>query len=105
MNFKEFLKEKSTGAGEVHCCRCGLDNIKAIYPEKIIPVKALGEWAWEKGIPAFEEHIENSKPKVLTFEDFFQPSEMDFVFGIDYFSIAVACLGKKIVKKRLEEMK
>jgi len=68
-------------------------------------LEELGEWAWKKGVPAFEEHIENSKPEILTFEEFFLPSEMDFVFGIDYFSIAVACLGKLEISKRLARLK
>lgn len=67
-------------------------------------VRDIGEWAWKEGLSSIKEHIEESKPRELVFEDFMQPNELDD-FGIDYFSIALACLGKVEIKNRLEVLK
>jgi len=104
MNFKKFLKLRSTGAGEVHCCRCGLDNIKAIYPEKIISVEALGEWALEN-LKDIEKFTNKSSKDILLAEKRNGEFSRKFYETDFYFKIAIACLGEKTVKKRLSELK
>ena len=97
MNFEEFLKEKKGfGSDGYYFCQ----DSKGTE----IEIKALGEWAWENGLDSIKEHIEESKPRILDFQDFNAVGEFDD-YGIDFFSIAVACLGEKEIRKRLSELK
>lgn len=97
MSFKEFLDKQTM--------RSIPEKFRKVFPtnERYISVKALGEWAWIEGLGSLKEHIEESKPRVLDFEDFAQPNEFDD-FGIDYFSISLGCLGGEEIKKRLKEL-
>lgn len=101
MSFKDFLRKTIVDLPieyvQTECEQTYLDG-KQDFAE------ALGEWAWLEGLNSIKEHIEQSKPITLKFEDFNQPNEFDD-FGIDYFAIALACLGEKEVKRRLKEVR
>lgn len=87
MNFEEFLKEEKKR------------NIRCGGTGEVILVEDLGEWAWtfvKKGAELNE----------ITFYDFdktidFEPDTCWY----SYYEIAVACLGKKEIEKRLKELK
>ena len=87
MEFEEFLKKNTS------------DNILKLAQ---INVKDLGEWAWKeyrkqtKHFTLYESHFE----ELATFLN----GEYNGLRTV-YLEIAVACLGKEEIEKRLKEVK
>ncbi len=77
MNFKQFLEKN-----RLYDDWCERDD----YKTDSISIKTLGEWAFQKAYKSGGFGLEDDSFYV-------------------YRSIALACLGEKQVKKRLEELK
>jgi hypothetical protein len=91
-SFEEFLKKKS------------IDAIFGHVDLNVVSTEDLGEWAWQKikdGIEFFmSEYDFTPKSWVDDFRQEKHNAEMDFNFEL--FEIAVGCLGKKEIEKRLK---
>ena len=129
MTFKEFLEKEvqaldvcpdcncadlNTYSGnplKMECENCGL-IIEHTPIKKFISVQALGEWAWDRWRESYyfqEEYpIElvfmkmSKKEREKEMADFTPEPEGS---GLSLTAIAIDCLGKKEIIKRLEELK
>lgn len=96
MNFKKFLKSKPKNIlyySFFDDSNFVADNPK-LKPDDVIPVKDLGDWAFEYAI----ERIP------LADRDTVDTACYSLIGG-NFLEIAVACLGKEEVEKRLKELK
>ena len=90
--FEKFLREKAS------------DSVLELAQ---INVKDLGEWGWDMcqeldEIEQFFDFQEDEVEPDYSVESFLEFADKDdFIFA--YSEIAVACLGKKEIEKRLEE--
>ena len=99
LDFGKWLKDKQQT--QTKCVRCGFPNLHI----PIITIKDLGEWGWNKVIALLKENgFPGDWVDGDTFcfvESFFDDEESN-----DYiWQIAVACLGKAEVEKRLKAVK
>lgn len=62
---------------------------KGVKPDRVIPRSDLGEWAWQRGF------VKNNKRKKYYLKD-----DSYYV----YREIAIACLGKPEIQKRLTKL-
>jgi len=84
-----------------------LENNKNNYPSETIEwisIKSLGEWALEN-LKDIEKFTNKSSKDILLAEKKNGEFSRKFYETDFYFQIAIACLGEKTVKKRLEKLK
>ena len=99
MEFKEFLKKLQF-------------KINQHKGSEVIYAKDLGNWAWGSWLEMYEacenKEVDWENELSIFNWDMYRDEGWDcFVgdsFGIPFFQIAVDCLGKKEIKKRLKEL-
>lgn len=98
MDFEELLKKKS---GFCRALYIGTErhNIPIIEQPAIL-LKDLGEWAW---VDFLESNTwEDSRDFTGEFEDWLKKGKTYNVHNLGFYDVAIACLGKEEVKKRLK---
>ena len=103
MDFKKFLKKFS------YLDDC-LDVIGNGKPLTVVPIKEIGEWAWKKFLKDLKQVKKINKYKkplhAMAKEHLpNNPLHLPLGFCIQYIDIAIACLGKKEIQKRVKELK
>jgi len=94
-SFEGFLKKKSLSVGD-SWINVPYDDIGDEADEQVVFLKDLGEWAWAKILTLNKEDFRKG-----AFDKFYSGRYLDFY--LIHKEIAVACLGKKEVEKRLKQ--